>query len=69
MSITVHAPVDEPAFILTFDARHRAPAVGTLGGRLRIFLDTALFASAIEPRLSDAELRDYESGADEVRIG
>jgi hypothetical protein len=40
-----------------------------LGGRPRVFLDTMFFACAIEPAMSDAELRDYEGHRDETLIG
>jgi hypothetical protein len=57
----------EPVTILTIADHSRALPIGELAGHPRIWLDTALFAAAIEPNLTDAELRDYERGADEVR--
>jgi len=57
----------EPVTIITIGDHGRAMAIGTLAGHPRIWLDTALFAAAIEPNMTDAQLRDYEGGADQVR--
>ncbi len=60
------ACADLPRISLTHFADRGVP-VTTLGGRPRVFLDTALFA-AIEPTMTDIEVRDYEQGADECRL-
>lgn len=61
------ATSDLPRF--PFGQMRRGVPFTTMAGHPRVFLDTMLFACAIEPGLSDAELRDYEQGADECLIG
>lgn len=62
----MRATADLPRF--PFGQMDRGVPFIMMHGHLRVFLDTALFASAIEPTLSDTELRDYEEHTDECRI-
>lgn len=61
------AAADLPRF--PFGQLTRGVPFTEMGGHPRVFLDTLLFACAIEPVMTDSELRNYEGHRDETLIG